>query len=289
MTRDAGVSAQQWSEAFSGKVALVSGAGRGQGRSHALALAAAGASLALLDGPAPMPWLPYEAGDASDLAATAAMVNQLGGAAVARNGDIRDRAILDQLVADAVDAFGRLDFVVANAGVVHTAKPFWQIPPDEWRDVIDVNLTGTWNTISAAVPAMIAGGVGGSIVVTSSAAALRGASGISAYVAAKSGLHGLMASMSRELARFGIRVNVVAPTTVDTPMVMQPSYLRTFRTDLDDVGREDVAPMFQRMHLLAKPWVEARDVTNSVLFLLSEMAGALTGHVLPVDLGASLK
>lgn len=178
---------------------------------------------------------------------------------------------------------------VANAGVVHTAKPFWQIPPDEWRDVIDVNLTGTWNTISAAVPAMIAGGVGGSIVVTSSAAALRGASGISAYVAAKSGLHGLMASMSRELARFGIRVNVVAPTTVDTPMVMQPSYLRTFRTDLDDVGREDVAPMFQRMHLLAKPWVEARDVTNSVLFLLSEMAGALTGHVLSVDLGASLK
>jgi (+)-trans-carveol dehydrogenase len=158
-----------------------------------------------------------------------------------------------------------------------------------WRDTLDINLSGVWRTISAAVPSMIEQGRGGSIVITSSAAALRGASNIAAYTAAKMGLVALMQTMARELAHHYIRVNVIAPSNVATPMIMNDEVFGLFRSDLEHPTLDDVRGAFQRVNLMPEPWLEPADISAAVAFLASDDARYITGSVLPVDLGGVLK
>jgi NAD(P)-dependent dehydrogenase (short-subunit alcohol dehydrogenase family) len=191
-------------------------------------------------------------------------------------------------VETAVERFGGVDIVLANAGVIQL-KPSTAITGADWAEIIGINLTGTWNTIAPTIAPMIERGRGGSIVITSSAAGLKGPPNMAHYAASKSGVIGLMRSLSAELGEHGIRVNCVAPTTVDTEMVHWPEAYAVFRPDLDAPGRSDVEDVFASLNVLPVPWIQPRDVTEAVAFLVSDRARYITGTVLPVDAGTLVK
>src|SRR6187402_1130823 len=195
-----------------GKVAFVTGAARGQGRSHALRLAEEGADIVAVDVCRQLASVPYPMATPEDLTETAKLVEDLDRRIVVREADVRDSARLADVVAEGIGEFGRLDIIVANAGIVSMA-PTLELDEDSWQEMIDVNLTGVWKTLKAAVPAMIEAGNGGSVIITSSAAGLRGFANIAHYVAAKHGVVGLMKTLAQELAPHMIRVNTVNPTT----------------------------------------------------------------------------
>ena len=155
-----------------------------------------------------------------------------------------------------------------------------------WQDMIDVNLTGVWKTTKAAIPHMIDGGRGGSIVLTSSMAALRTYPNISHYTSAKHGVVGLMRTLARELGEFNIRVNSIHPTQVDTPMIMNEAAFKLFRPDLENPGRDDMAEPSQAMHTLPIPWVESVDLSNVLLFLASDEGRYITGSTVDVSAGS---
>jgi SDR family mycofactocin-dependent oxidoreductase len=271
-----------------GKVAFVTGAARGQGRSHARRLAEEGADIIVIDACATPGWLSYPLASEADLAQTVKEVEAAGtaGRIVARRADVRDlgavRAALDEGVAE---LGGRLDIVCANAGIISQPVATWEIDLDQWRELIDVTLTGVFVTIKAAVPHMIAAGNGGSITLTSSGAALISGGGFADYKAAKSGVLSLTRTLACELAEHFIRVNAICPTAVDTPMIQNETLYRSFRPDLPNPGREDVKAGFQTMNLLPIPWVDAADVSNAIVWLASDAARYITGVTLPVDAG----
>ena len=270
-----------------GRVALVTGAAKGQGRSHAVRLAEEGADVLAVDICADIPTTPYAQGTSVQLEETARLVEKAGRRVVTRQADTRDSGALRAAVEEGVAELGRLDVVVANAGIVQI-KPVAEITDADWCDVVDVNLTGTWNTVRAALPMLLAGGAG-SIVITSSAAGVKGPPGMAHYSAAKSGLLGLMRSLANELGPRWIRVNAVLPTTVDTDMVHWPEAYRAFRPDLSEPTRADVEPVFASLNVLPVPWIEARDVSEAVLWLASDRARYVTGVALPVDAGTVIK
>lgn len=271
-----------------GKVALVTGAARGQGRSHARRLADEGADIIAVDACATPGWLSYPLASEADLAQTVKEVEAAGTGRriVARRADVRDlravRAALDEGVAE---FGGRLDIVCANAGIISQPVATWEIDLDQWRELIDVTLTGVFVTIKAAVPHMIAAGNGGSITLTSSGAALISGGGFADYKAAKSGVLSLTRTLACELAEHFIRVNAICPTAVDTPMIQNETLYRSFRPDLPNPGREDVKAGFQTMNLLPIPWVDVADVSNAIVWLASDAARYITGVTLPVDAG----
>ena len=271
-----------------GKVALVTGAARGQGRSHARRLAEEGADIIAIDACATPGWLSYPLASEADLAQTVKEVEAAGTGRriVARRADVRDfgavRAALDEGVAE---LGGRLDIVCANAGIISQPVATWEIDLDQWRELIDVTLTGVFVTIKAAVPHMIAAGNGGSITLTSSGAALISGGGLADYKAAKSGVLSLTRTLACELAEHFIRVNAICPTAVDTPMIQNETLYRSFRPDLPNPGREDVKAGFQTMNLLPIPWVDVADVSNAIVWLASDAARYITGVTLPVDAG----
>jgi (+)-trans-carveol dehydrogenase len=269
-----------------GKVAFVTGAARGQGRSHARRLAEEGADIIAIDACATPGWLSYPLASEADLAQTVKEVEAAGRRVVARRADVRDlgavRAALDEGVAE---LGGRLDIVCANAGIISQPVATWEIDLDQWRELIDVTLTGVFVTIKAAVPHMIAAGNGGSITLTSSGAALISGGGFADYKAAKSGILSLTRTLACELAEHFIRVNAICPTAVDTPMIQNETLYRSFRPDLPNPGREDVKAGFQAMNLLPIPWVDAADVSNAIVWLASDAARYITGVTLPVDAG----
>jgi (+)-trans-carveol dehydrogenase len=268
-----------------GKVAVITGAARGQGRSHAVRLAEEGADVIAIDVCGQIDTVSYPMATADDLARTVKEVEALGRRIVAAQADVRDDDALAAAIGDGVAQLGRLDIVAANAGVSCYAS-VQELTSQMWRDVIDVNLTGVWHTCKAALPHLRDGG---SIVITSSLAGLKGLANIAHYDAAKHGLVGLMRSLAVELAPRMIRVNSVHPTTVNTDMINnQPTY-ELFAPDLEDPTLDQVADRFQTLNLLPVPWVEARDVSNAVLFLASDEARYITGVTLPVDAGASAK
>lgn len=270
-----------------GKVAFITGAARGQGRAHAVRLAEEGADIIALDLAAEVPSMGYPMGTPEELAETVALVQATGRRIVSRRADVRDRDAVQSVVDDGVAALGRLDIVCANAGISPPARAVWRIPEDEWRDVIEINLTGVWNTVSVAVPHMLSLGNGGSIVLVSSGAGLKGVPHLGAYSAAKAAVVSLAKSLSNELASRGIRVNALAPGTVDTPMVTaNTQQFRLFRPDLDDPTLEDCVEGFRAMMPMGEPWVEPVDVANALLFLASDEARYITGIVLPVDQGS---
>ncbi|MFY9672275.1 MAG: mycofactocin-coupled SDR family oxidoreductase [Trebonia sp.] len=271
-----------------GKVALVTGAARGQGRSHARRLAEEGADIIAIDACATPGWLSYPLASEADLAQTVKEVEAAGTGRriVARRADVRDlgavRAALDEGVAE---LGGRLDIVCANAGIISQPVATWEIDLDQWRELIDVTLTGVFVTIKAAVPHMITAGNGGSITLTSSGAALISGGGFADYKAAKSGVLSLTRTLACELAEHFIRVNAICPTAVDTPMIQNETLYRSFRPDLPNPGREDVKAGFQTMNLLPIPWVDVADVSNAIVWLASDAARYITGVTLPVDAG----
>jgi len=268
-----------------GKAVLITGAARGQGRSHALGAAREGADVILVDAVKPVRTVAYSFPTLEDLEAVAEDVKALGRRAVLVQADVRELEALASGVAAAVDELGRLDVVVANAGILGAIGMTWEVPSDEWHAVVDVNLHGVWHTVKATVPHILAGGAGGSIILISSIAGLRGIPGVSAYVTAKHGLVGLAGSLANELAEHGIRVNTVHPTNVDTPMINNPESAKLFRPDLDSPTLADGVEVLSRVNLLSVPWVETEDITDAVLWLASDEARFVTGATIPVDAG----
>src|SRR5579875_4185418 len=210
-----------------GRVAFVTGAARGQGRSHAVRLAREGADIIALDICSPVPTITYPEATAQDLAETVRAVEAEGRKVLAREVDTRDDAALRQLVADGVEQFGRLDILVANAGVLGWGR-VWELTDDQWDTVIGVNLTGSWRTLRAVIPAMIEAGNGGSIVVVSSASGVKATPGNGHYTATKYGLVGLTNTLALELGEFGIRVNSIHPYSVDTPLIEPEAMTQIF-------------------------------------------------------------
>ncbi|MGY1670578.1 mycofactocin-coupled SDR family oxidoreductase [Geodermatophilus sp. SYSU D00710] len=269
-----------------GKVALVTGAAKGQGRSHCVRLAEEGARIVAVDRCADLPGIPYAQGTAEDLATTAKLVEAAGGEVVTAVADVRDRAALADAVAAGVEAFGGLDVAVANAGVIQL-KPALDVDDDDWDTVVGINLAGTWRTVQAVLPALVERG-GGSVVVTSSAAGLKGPPAMAHYAASKAGILGMVRSLATEFGPQRVRVNCIAPTTVDTDMVHWQGAYDVFRPDLEHPTRADVEPVFASLNVLPVPWIEPQDTSNAVLWLASDEARYVTGIVLPVDAGTAL-
>jgi (+)-trans-carveol dehydrogenase len=272
-----------------GKVAFITGAARGQGRSHAVRLAQEGADIIAIDichdvkGALPM-------ATPEDLAETVKLVEALDRRIVATQADVRDYDGIKAAVDDGVAQLGRLDIVLANAGIASLGGPVQDMNAGNWKDTIDINLTGLWHTTRAAIPHLIAGGRGGAIVLTSSVGGMHAMPNMSHYISAKHGVVGLMRSLAVELGQHHIRVNSVHPTNVNTPMFMNEGTFKMFRPDLENPTADDVAPIAaQFMHVLPHGWVEPEDISNAILFLVSDEARYITGVTLPVDLGALLK
>jgi (+)-trans-carveol dehydrogenase len=270
---------------LSGKVAFITGAARGQGQSHAIRLAEDGADIVAIDILENFDTAFYPMASATDLEHTVKLVEDTGQRILARKADVRDQAALDAVVAEAIGSFGRLDIVVGNAGIATTMAKTWELSDREWQDVIDVNLTGVWRTVKATVPAMIEGGRGGAIVLTSSLAGLKGYSNIAGYVAAKHGVNGLMRTLANELGAHGIRVNSVCPGLIHTDMMMNQATYDVFRPEIDHPTKEDATEVFRTMQVLPTDWLEPRDVSEIIAFLASDAARFITGVAMPVDAG----
>lgn len=232
---------------------------------------------------------PASGATAEGLAEAADLVKNLGRRIVTAEVDVRDFSALKSAVDSGVEQLGRLDIIAANAGIGTTGVKLDRMDEDLWQEMIDVNLSGVWKTVKAGVPHMLAGGRGGSIILTSSVAGLKAYPFTGHYVAAKHGVVGLMRSFAVELGQHSIRVNSVHPTHVNSPMLMNEKTYRMFRPDLENPGPADLAPICQTFHMLPIPWVTPEDISNAVLFLASDEARYITGVTLPVDAGSCLK
>jgi (+)-trans-carveol dehydrogenase len=270
-----------------GKVAFITGAARGQGRSHAVRLAEEGVDIIAVDLCRQIDTVPYPLATEDDLDETARLVRDTGSRIVAMAADVRDLAALQKVVDAGVAEFGRLDGVVANAGIVNYAAAT-DLEPQAWIDMMDVNLTGVWWSIKAALPHLIGGERGGSIVMTSSVAGLRGIPHSAHYVTAKTGLVGLMRALAVELGPHNIRVNTIHPGSVDTPMLQNEDSYGLFLPGRKNPTYEDFARINQTINVLPMPWAQPSDISDTVAFLLSDEARALTGAALPVDSGMSV-
>jgi SDR family mycofactocin-dependent oxidoreductase len=273
-----------------GKVALVTGAARGQGRSHAVRMAQEGADIIAVDLCRQIDTVAYDMATPEDLQQTVKEVEALDRRIVASEADVRDTAALRAAVDEGVAQLGRLDIVAANAGIASFA-PVEDLSDEMWDDMIDTNLTGVFKTIRAAVPHLKANEHGGSIVITSSTAGIKGMANLAHYVSAKHGVVGLMKAMAIELAPHMIRVNSVHPTTVNTDMVQNQGIYDLFRPDLapGTATLDDAAEAFRTLNLLPVKWVEPVDISNAVVWLSSDMARYVTGVQLPVDAGLLVK
>lgn len=268
------------------KVAFITGAARGQGKMHALRLAEEGADIIGVDICRQIPSVPFDMATHADLHETCRQVEALGRRMFAKEADVRDPIALRSALDEGVTEMGGLDVVVANAGI-WSGAPAAEITMEAWRDMIDVNLTGVWNTCQVSLKHLVEGGKGGSMILISSTAGLRGAANCTHYGAAKHGVVGIMRALAKEMAPQNIRVNSVHPTTVGTDMVLNDPMYKVFRPDLEAPTVEDARPEFMTLNMLPVPWVEPIDVSNAVLFLASEESRYITSVALPVDAGAS--
>jgi len=263
-----------------GRVALITGAARGQGRSHALALAAEGADIVAADAPGPMKDLTYPLGTKSDLHDTAALVEKLGRRCTPIAVDVRDPAQVGAAVEQTVQDYGSLDIVLANAGIVSTGL-LEDVSDDVWQQLVDTNLTGAFNTLRAAIPVMRRQQFG-RIVVTSSMGGRMGIPELSAYNATKWGVIGLAKSAALEVAKDGITINVICPTTTQTPMV-QPEG----GPDAGDIP-DDLVRRMMKANPIPQPWLQPEDVSRGIVYLVTD-PGVITGSVLEIGLGGSAR
>jgi SDR family mycofactocin-dependent oxidoreductase len=271
-------------------VAFVTGAARGQGRAHAARLAADGADIIAIDICRPISdTITYPAPTSEDLAETVRLVEAQGRKVLAREVDIRDLAALQEVVADGIEQFGRLDVLVANAGVLSWGRMF-EMSEEQWDTVIDVNLNGTWRTVRAAVPAMIEAGNGGSIVIVSSSAGTKATPGNGHYSASKHGLVAITNALAIEVGEFGIRVNSIHPYSIDTPMVepeammeifgKYPAFLHSFKPmpyhPVNHDGKKGL-----------KEFMTPDEVSDVVSWLASDGSATISGSQIAVDRGTA--
>jgi SDR family mycofactocin-dependent oxidoreductase len=272
---------------FDGKVVLITGGARGQGRSHAVRFAQEGADVAFCDIAAQLETVPYPMSTPDDLAETVRLVEDLDRRCVAVQADVRDRGQLDAFAEQARTELGRIDFLLANAGIF-TFSTVAEMDDRTWRETIDTNLTGVFHAMRAVLPAMVAQGYG-RIVATSSMAGKTGFANIAHYCAAKWGVIGLVKSVAQEVAGNGITVNAVCPTGVDTTMIQNDAAYRLFLPDVQNPTREDAAPAFQGLNAIPVPWVEPIDISNAMAFLCSDEARYITGETIAVAAGQNAK
>jgi (+)-trans-carveol dehydrogenase len=272
-----------------GKVAFITGAARGQGRSHAVRLAQEGADIVAIDVCRPIENTAAIAATPEDLAETADLIKGLNRRVVTAEVDVRDYDALKSAVDSGVEQLGRLDIVVANAGIGTPGASLEDMDEPRWDQMMDINLTGVWKSVKAAVPHIKAGGRGGSVIMTSSVGGLKAYPNIGHYVTAKHGVVGLMRTFAVELGQFSIRVNSLHPTHVATSLLHNESTFRAFRPDLENPGKADMEPICRNFHMLPIPWVEPEDISNAVLFLASDESRYITGVPLPIDAGCCLK
>ncbi|MBF5001219.1 mycofactocin-coupled SDR family oxidoreductase [Nocardia sp. BSTN01] len=273
-----------------GKVAFITGAARGQGRSHAVRLAEEGADIIAVDVCKPVSGTDLiPSSTPADLAETVELVKGLGRRIVTAEVDVRDFDALKAAVDNGVEQLGRLDIIVANAGIGNGGATLAETSEQDWNTMIGINLEGVWKTVKAGVPHLISGGNGGSIILTSSVGGLKAYPNTGHYVAAKHGVVGLMRTFAVELGANSIRVNSVHPTNVNTPMFMNEGTMKMFRPDLENPGVEDFEPVAKFMHVLPVGWVEPVDISNAVLFLASDESRYITGLPVTVDAGSMLK
>jgi SDR family mycofactocin-dependent oxidoreductase len=264
---------------LAGKVAYVTGAARGQGRSHCIRLARAGADIVAIDACAPVTeHNGYPPARPQDLAEMVSLVEGEGRKILADEVDVRDAAGQQRIVATALEQFGRLDIVVANAGVLNWGR-LWEISAEQWQDTLDINLTGAWNTIRAVVPHMIEAGNGGSIINISSAAGIKAVPGCGHYCASKFGVVALTNSLAVELGEFGIRVNSVHPYGTDTPMGNDASMWQMFADHPNFI--HSYSPGALPTDSLAAPDL----VSDIVLWLAGDASSLVTAAQIPADKG----
>ncbi|MGA7417457.1 MAG: mycofactocin-coupled SDR family oxidoreductase [Acidimicrobiales bacterium] len=263
-----------------GKVAFITGAARGQGRSHAIRLAEEGADIIAVDICEDVASAAYPMGTADELAETAKHVEAAGARVITFTADVRDQEALNRAATDGASELGKIDVVVANAGIC-TLQPWDEVTPEVWREIIDINLTGVWNTCFVTAPHLITAG-GGAMILISSTAGLKGQPFLAPYVAAKHGVVGIMRVLTNELAEHSIRVNTVHPTGVDTPL-LEAMY------SMDSLleAHPDLAPVFS--NTLPVETLEPRDISNTILYLASDEAKYVTGVTLSVDAGANAR
>jgi (+)-trans-carveol dehydrogenase len=267
-----------------GKVAFISGVARNQGRSHALTLAQEGADIIGFDICRKIDSSCHSGATESDLLETVRLVEKLGRRIVVSIADVREYDQVQGAFSKGLDELGRCDIVLANAGIFASGK-FWEIELDAWQEMIGINLTGVWHTVRAAAPTMIAQNQGGAIVITGSTESLKGMPNTASYSAAKHGLTGLMRTMANELGEYGIRVNTVNPTCVETDMVLNRTVFELFRPDLVNPTREEVSASFAATNIIPVDFIPPRAVSEAILYLVADTGKYVTGVPLPVDAG----
>jgi SDR family mycofactocin-dependent oxidoreductase len=268
-----------------GQVVLVTGAARGQGRSHAVAAAAEGAAVILVDRCADVPGVSYPLATRQDLDDTADMVGRFGVDVVRTVCDTADRQAMEKVADDAVDRFGRLDVLVANAGV-HGGGSIQSADRTVWDEVISSNLTGVFTSMRAVSPHMIARGYG-RIVATASNQGRSPVPGSAPYIASKWGVIGLVKSAAQDLAPFGITVNAVAPGNTSTPMVHNDALYRALRPDLEQPVWDDVEPVLRQHHVQPVTLLEPEEITAAVMFLIGPRTPHISGAVIDVNAGTA--
>ncbi|MDH2416147.1 mycofactocin-coupled SDR family oxidoreductase [Nocardioides sp. CER19] len=276
---------------FDDQVVLITGAARGQGRAHAVGFAEQGASIVALDACAPVDGIRYALASKEDLAETADLVKRAGGEILTRIADVRAQSDLDEAVSEALAAFGRIDHVIANAGVFSHAPKTWEMTEETWTTTVDIDLNGVWRTCKAAIPAMIEGGRGGSITITASSNGYRGEHGHPAYNASKLGIVALMRVLAAELGEHSIRVNTIHPTTVKTPLMWNDELVSIFAPGetTRTISIDDWWEGMVGMNILPIGAMEAEDITRVVQFLASDAGRYITASEIPIDAGYIMK
>lgn len=269
-----------------GRVAIVTGAGRGQGRSHAVALASAGATVVACDVGRNIDTALYPLSSADDLDETAKMIAAAGGRCHTRLVDVRSTEQLDELTAWTANELGSIDILVANAGIL-SSGPADELTDEQWDDMIAVNLTGTFRTVRAVLPAMRARGFG-RIVITSSLTGRHGTPNLAHYAASKYGVIGFAKSVALEVVRDGITVNVLCPASVDTAMIHNPANYRLFAPELENPTRDDVRERFAGLNPMGVPWLDPDEMARAMMFLVED-PGHMTGTTIEIGAGNSAR
>lgn len=266
-----------------GKVALVTGAARGMGRAAAVKFAEEGAKVIAVDLGAQIPGVPYAVGNPADLEETTGLVRKAGSDAVAQVADVRDQAQLDAAVANGIEAFGKIDVAVANAGIVHYGD-VWALTEQEWNLTLDINTNGVWRTAKAVAPHMIER-LSGTIIATSSINGRVAMKRMAHYVTSKHAVLGLVKSLAYELGPYNIRVNAILPGAIHTPMTDNP-YQGEYTTGNPDTKWEDRVEGLRPLNLLrGRTILPASAIADAMCFLASDEAAHVTGVELPVDAG----
>ena len=268
---------------FDGRVVLVTGAARAQGRAHALTLARQGADVAICDLAAPMEWAPYEPATPEDLEETARLVRAEGRRVHSARFDVTDSAQVDAFVASTIAQLGQIDGLVANAAI-YSLDALVDLADEQWRRTIDVNLTGVFFSIRAVLPHMMERR-SGRIVVIASIGGRGGFANTAHYTSSKWGTIGLAKCAAAEAAPYGITVNAVCPTTVNTPMINNERNYRHFAPDIEHPTLDDVRPALEGLNPMPGIWVEPQDVADAAAFLLSDEARFISGETLGVSMG----